>query len=182
MNFGNRDNERLWIALIFRFAFGFLFLFAAINIFTYYDTKAPAQENRDLSFANIGKSLSDSVTELSAPYENTWLNFKWKWWPAEYDEATKSYIAKDIGMPFIHGFVFVMPFIFLGLAICLLTGFGARVGLRFGALYMVVLGLGKYATGDTVTTAQDFLYAALLCLGLFLTAREPEEEAALDAL
>ena len=182
MNFGNRDNERLWIALIFRFAFGFLFLFAAINIFTYYDTKEPPQENRDLSFANLGKSLSDFEKDLSAPYADTWLNFKWKWWPIEYDEALKGRTSRDLGMPMIRWFVYVMPFIFLGLAICLLTGFGARVALRFGALYMVILGLGKYATGDTVTTAQDFLYAALLCLGLFLTAREPGEESALDVV
>lgn len=45
--------ERFWIAFNLRFAFGFLFLFASINIFSY----GPAKFAED----------------LSKPYETTWL-------------------------------------------------------------------------------------------------------------
>ena len=75
-----------------------------------------------------------------------------------------------------------MPFIFLLLAISLLTGIAYRFSLRFGAFYLVILGLGKYIVGDSETAAHDFIYAACLWVGLYLSSKDAPPESANDVL
>jgi hypothetical protein len=117
--------------------------------------------------------VDEFVKDLSVPYEASWLNFKWKGWPLKPDEATNSVESKDIGIEAVKGFLYAMPFIFLILALMLLTGIAHRFALRVAALYLVILGIGKYVTGDPATTAQDFVFAGFCCLGLFLSRPEP---------
>ena len=48
--------------------------------------------------------------------------------------------------------------------------------MRFGAFFMILLGLGKYVTGDADTTMQDFMFATMLCAGLYISSREQSAE------
>lgn len=176
MKFGNRDSERFWISVIVRFAFGFFFLIAALNIFTYYDTKDPPPDEAQMSVTFLTKSVTSFAADLKTPYEYTWLNFKWTGWPLEVNPETNAPVAVDLGIHAVEYFLMAMPFIFLLLAILLLTGLWYRLALRLSAFYLVILGLGKYVTGDSATTAQDFIYAAFICIGLFLSAKEPAEQ------
>ena len=120
-------------------------------------------------------SLTNYVTDLKAPFENSWMSLKWATFPVKKNEKLNANIGAPIGMRFVEWFLYSMPFIFLILSICLLTGLAYRFALRASAFYMVLLGLGKYAVGDVATTAQDFIFAAFICIGLFLTAREDNE-------
>jgi hypothetical protein len=45
----------------------------------------------------------------------------------------------------------------------------------------VLLGVGKYLTGDSVTTAQDFLLAAFLCIGLYMASEDKQIRAEEEA-
>lgn len=181
MKFGYRDRERFWITLIVRLAFGLLFLIAAVNIFTYYDKKGAAPDaKKNLEYFRL--SLTNFADDLSKPYEGTWINFKWPWWPLEENKEAGAIIAQDLGIKGVWWFLFSMPFIFSLLAVCLLTGLFLRPAMRLSAVFLVLLGVGKYLAGDGVTTAQDFLYATFLCIGLYMASEDKqiraEEEAA----
>lgn len=168
MTQGYRDREKFWIALTVRVAFGFMFLIAALNIFTYSDKKNPPPDTPRSEL--LQKSLTSFATDLSTPYKNTWVNFKWKWWPLEPDEKTQRPVARDLGMSAVTWFLYAMPFIFTILGFCILSGVGLYPALRCSSIYLVILGLGKYAIGDSATTAQDFLYAAFICVGLYMSS------------
>lgn len=174
MSQGYRQVERFWISFVVRFAFGFLFLIAALNVFTYLDTKnLPPDPNRGV-VEYVKQGVTHFKNDLSKPYAKTWVNFKWKFWPAKYDEKTGTTVGIDLGKEAIDWFLIGMPFIFFLLAFCFLTGFALRPAMRFGAFYLVLLGLGKYVTGDAATTLQDFFFAFLLCLGLYLSSEEKQ--------
>ena len=130
--------ERFWISFILRFAFGFLFLFAALNIFSYGPDK----------FA----------TDLYQPFANTWVG--------GIEGADK----------FFQTFLYGMPYVMAALSVPILTGIFARPALRLGALLLVCLGLGKYIQNDITTTAADFLFALMILLGLFITAKDRTAE------
>ena len=49
----------------------------------------------------------------------------------------------------------------------ILTGILLRPALRAGALLCICFGLGKYTQNDIATTAADFLFALIICLGLY---------------
>ena len=168
---GYCDKERFWITLTVRFAFGFLFLIAALNIFTHHDTKDPPPESLTM-YKFVNKSVTGFASELTRPYESTWLNFKWKWWPLEKDPKTNVPVAEDVGIKLVHGFLIGMPFVFTILGFCLLSGLFLYPALRISAIYMVLLGLGKYVSGDAMTAAQDFLFAAFICIGLYMASGE----------
>ena len=159
MVLGNRDHERFWIALVIRFAFGFMFLIAAMNIL--FSEWSPQKD----FFENAGTNLPAFVDGLSKPYEASWVNFK--------------LFQKDLGIGVVRGFLYAMPFIFTVLSILLLTGLWYRIALRASAIFLVLLGLGKYLTdfrsGNTVTTLQDFMYAMFITLALFTLSKEPAE-------
>lgn len=168
---GYRDKERFWIALTVRFAFGFLFLIAALNIFTYHETKDPPPGS--LSMYELGhKSVTGFSKELAKPYESTWLNFKWKWWPLKPSPKTNVPVARDLGIDLVRWFLIGMPFVFTILGFCLLSGLFLYPALRLSAIFMVMLGLGKYIAGDAMTAAQDFLFAAFICIGLYMSSGE----------
>lgn len=180
MTFGNRDNERFWIALIVRFAFGMMFLIASLNIFTYFDKTDPPDNPDRTAMEYVRGSLDNFVKDLKAPYEATWMNFKWSTYPVEADTKLGATVGVPIGIHFIEWFLYAMPFVFLLLSICLLTGLAYRFALRASAFYLVMLGLGKYVVGDSATTAQDFIFAAFICVALFLSAREDHEPVPVD--
>jgi glycerol uptake facilitator-like aquaporin len=144
--------ERFWIAFILRFAFGFLFLFAAINIFNYGDAR----------FAE----------DLSAPMAGTWIGDV---------EAQLVSLAKGIDIEdasrdgLLVGFLRGLPYVMCALATCILTGILLKPALRLGALVMILLGLGKYLTNDIATTAQDFFFAFMICVGLYFLGLERAE-------
>jgi len=178
MVLGSRDRERFWIALIVRFAFGFLFLIASINIF-FHDWQEGSTFGEN--WQNIIPSLKAWGEKMSEPYKATWINIKID--GSEVDETTGAPKNQyEVGMTCIHGFLYSMPFIFLALSILLLTGLFYRIALRLSALFLVLLGLGKYLvdfkTGATMVTLQDFMYAMFITLALFVLSREggPEEE------
>lgn len=134
--------ERFWIAFNLRFAFGFLFLIASLNIFHYGPEK----------FA----------TDLSKPYEGTWL------WTIQGDQT--------FVQVFIEKFLFAMPFIMGALSVPILTGIFAKPALRIASFFLICLGLGKYIQNDIATTAADFTLALIIWLGLFTLGREDREE------
>jgi hypothetical protein len=127
--------ERFWIAFILRFAIGFLFLFAALNIFNYGPEKFAA--------------------DLSKGFQNTWL--------ATLEIQQGGYTGLDLVSYFLQG----MPYVLAGLSVPILTGIFLRPALRLGALLLVMLGLGKYLQNDVMTTAADFLFALIICIGLY---------------
>jgi hypothetical protein len=167
MVLGDRDRERFWIALTVRVAFGMMFLIAAVNIF-FADPGAKVFENLD-SFVNT----------LSKPFETSWVNAKFHSWGIDPQTGAPSR-EYQVGMPIIQGFLYAMPFIFSVLSILLLTGLFLRPALRASAIFLVLLGLGKYLTdfrsGNTVTTMQDFLYAMFITFALFVLSREKPVE------
>jgi hypothetical protein len=133
--------ERFWIIFILRFAFGFLFLFAAINIFTY-------------GVGNFAKDLSEG-------FASTWL-------------GTLA-VGKYTGMQFITGFLYAAPYIMAALSVPILTGIFARPALRLGALLLLCFGLGKYIQNDIPTAAADFLFAFIICVGLYFMSLKPAQ-------
>lgn len=135
--------ERFWIVFILRFAIGFLFLFASLNIFNYGAEK----------FAK----------DLAGPFEKTWM--------ADIE------VGQWKAMDGVKGFLSGMPYILGGLAVPILTGIFLRPALRLGALLLVLLGLGKYLQNDVSTTAADFLFALIICIGLFFLSLEKRWEA-----
>ena len=138
--------ERFWIIFILRFGFGFLFLIAAVNIFTY--------------------GVDKFVDDLSKGFEDTWLG--------------NLYIAEGLtGMVIVKYFLRFAPYVMAVLSVPILTGILAKWGLRAGALLLLCFGLGKYIQNDIATTAADFLFAFIICVGLYFMGLEParpEEE------
>jgi len=176
MVLGDRDRERFWIALTVRFAFGFMFLIAAVNIF--YSDWNPTLSG----FGNASANLKAFVDGLSKPYETSWVNFKLQ---GDVDPKTGAPGAQtQLGLSVVRAFLYAMPFAFTALAALLLTGLFFRPALRASAILLVLLGLGKYLTdfrsGNTVTTLQDFMYASFITLALFVLSKEkpadPEAE------
>jgi hypothetical protein len=174
-----RDRERFWIALTVRLAFGFMFIIAAMNIFTYADTKNPPPEKT--RYELFKESLTGFADDLGGAYQNTWVNFKWKWF-MEADPTSNQPVAIDLGIRLVKGFLYAMPFIFTILGLCILSGIWLYPALRFASIYLVILGLGKYITGDGATTAQDFIYAAFICIGLYMSSGRRDEKVAAEAL
>ena len=146
--------ERFWIKFILRFAIGFLFLLAAIGQFM-----AGGQDIKEGP-----KKFADG---LSGGFKSTWL--------ADIQVGAYS------GLDFAWWFLYCLPFAFAGLSVLILTGILVRPALRAGALLLVCLGLGKYMQGPEgiTTTANDFLFALIICIGLFFYAleRKPAREA-----
>jgi hypothetical protein len=130
--------ERFWIAFILRFAIGFLFLFASLNIFSVGPEK----------FAD----------DLSKGFANTWMA----------DIEMGGYTGLDATKKFLYA----MPFILGGLSVPILTGIFLRPALRASALLLVMLGLGKYLQNDVATAANDFLFALIICIGLYFLSLE----------
>jgi hypothetical protein len=153
---GHRDNERFWIAFTVRIAFGLMFAMAAMKIFTFADKPLD--------------SVQQFADALSKPYEATWVNVKWYWWGAELNEETNQVIPIDVGIRCVRYFLIGMPFIFSVLSLCLLTGIFLFPAMRLSAIYLVLLGLGKYIVGDEATTAHDFIYAAFVLVGLYMAS------------
>jgi hypothetical protein len=130
--------ERFWIVFILRFAIGFLFLFASLNIFFHGPDKFAA--------------------ELSRGFERTWI--------------ANIELGSNTGLDFITFFLKGMPYVLGGLSVPILTGIFLRPALRLGALLLVMLGLGKYLQNDVMTTAADFLFALIICIGLYFLSLE----------
>ncbi len=148
--------ESFWIKFILRFAFGFLFLFAALGQFGY---------GGEISVASAIKFGKD----LSGGFRGTWF--------ADLG------VGDFTGLDFSRMFLTALPFIFSVLSLMILTGLGCRIALRLGAILLISLGLGKYMQGPEgiTTTALDFLFAFIICVGLFfygLADRERSSEAA----
>jgi hypothetical protein len=130
--------EKFWIIFILRFAFGFFFLFAAINIFTY--------------------GVDKFATDLGKGFESTWIASM---------QAPQFTGLHYTGMDFVNLFLHAAPFIMTALAVTILTGILLRPALRAAALLCICFGLGKYTQNDIATTAADFLFALIICLGLY---------------
>lgn len=162
--------ERFWIAFILRFAFGFLFLFAAINIFSFGTEKFAAQLAPPMAKTWMGDfdakvvSLVDpDITKLDDPQ-------------LQYAAAVTAVQAGKKGMTV--QFLEAMPYIMTALAVCILTGILLRLALRVGALFLVILGLGKYLQNDVATTAADFSFALMICIGLYFLSLQKQKETA----
>ena len=128
--------ERFWIAFIMRFAFGFLFLFASVNIFMYGTDKFAA--------------------ELAKPFANTWV--------ASIDGSTgfidkfiekfliaTPYIFGALSVPILTG-IFLKPALRLGALMLVCLGLGkyiqndiATTASDFTLAFIICLGL--YALG-----------------------------------
>lgn len=163
MSAGYLDRERFWIALTIRVAFGLMFLIAALNIFTYPKTADKPLPTKYLQNVNA------FAADLKQPYQQSWANIKWPWGKKmETDPTTRETV--DVGIICIEWFLLAMPFIFACLAFCLLTGLFLFPALRFSAVYLVILGLGKYIVNDSATTAQDFIYAGFILVGLYMAS------------
>ena len=148
--------ESFWIRFIIRFAIGFLFLFAALGQFGY---------GGQLSVESA-KKFGDA---LSKGFNGTWMG-----------DIT---VGVFTGLDFARFFLTALPFIFSLLAVMILTGLGCRIALRAGAILLICLGLGKYMQGPEgiTTTANDYLFAFIICVALFfygLADRERQVEAA----
>lgn len=148
------SKERVWITLMLRIAFGFLFLFVALGQF---DAGGP----RDSGPAIFAETVAGT-------YQGTWLAGAFKSLPGGL------FVKGTEPMQFFLGCV---PFIFTALSIPILTGLFLRPALRAGAFFLILLGLGKYiATGrtDITPTAMNFLLAFLICFGLYFLSQEDE--------
>ncbi len=103
--------ERFWIAFNLRFAFGFLFLFASLNMFSY------GPEN----FA----------TDLSKPFESTWL---WsiqgeKKWVGDFIWGflfATPYVMGALSVPILTG-IFAKPALRLGALVLICLGLGKYI-------------------------------------------------------
>ena len=73
---------------------------------------------------------------------------------------------------FAQGFLVGLPYLMCGLSVCILTGIFLRPALRLGAILFILLGLGKYIQNDVATTANDFLFALIICIGLYFLSLE----------
>ena len=178
------SQERFWIVFILRFAFGFLFLIAAINIFS------------------AGPRVSDFgpdwfAKNLTKDFDKGWMgeipnvpNIFEGWRPFGGNEAdaaaegAKAVAKKPAAAPAstpVHPayyFLFCLPFIFTLLSVPILLGVFLKPALRSGALLLVALGLGKYISDgkDLSTTANDFFFAFLICVGLYFMSQQQDQQ------
>ncbi len=138
--------ERFWIKFILRFAIGMLFAFAAIGQF------------------NVGTDVAASpakfADQLSGGFKSTWI--------------ADVQIGSFSGLTFSWWFLYCLPYVLAGLSALILTGIFVRPALRLGAIVLVCLGLGKYMQGpeNLTATASDFLFALIICIGLFFYGLE----------
>ena len=101
--------ERFWIAFSLRFAFGFLFLFAGLNIFMFQGAGGAAKDSGPEGFATL----------LTKPFESSWL------WRIQGEETFVEF--------FVHWFLYLTPFVMVTLSVPILTGIFAKPALRLGA-------------------------------------------------
>lgn len=154
--------DSFWIKFILRVAFGFFFLIAALNIFDY----GRASDFGPQAFA----------TDLSKPFTNpsSWSGGIINWAGTGIEKVIPGSRVAIKNLPYY--FLYGLPFAFAILALPILLGILLRPALRFAALLLVLLGLGKYITTptDLSTTAHDFLFALLICVGLYFLGKEKE--------
>lgn len=123
-----RRTERFWIAFILRFAFGFLFLFAAVGIFSY--------------------GPSNFSADLAKPFETTWVGGI-----PESSEFIKKFL---LGVPYAMGIlsvpiltgIFLRPALRLGALLLVCLGLGkyiqndtANMASNFTLAFIMCLGL-----------------------------------------
>jgi hypothetical protein len=145
--------ERFWITLMLRIAFGFLFLFVALGQF---DAGGP-----------LDSGPAWFAEKVAGTYKGTWLAGAFQ--SLGFTNGTEP-------MQFFLGCV---PFIFAALSIPILTGLFLRQALRIGALFLIMLGLGKYITSGAESiapTAMNFLLAFLICFGLYFLGQEDQAD------
>lgn len=147
-------NERFWIGLILRFGFGFLFLFVAVGQF---DAGSP-----------IDHGPTFFAETLSKPFASSWLgsvtpDIKY----TVHDEKTDK--DKEIARDPSYFFLLALPYTFAILSLPILIGVFHRPALRIGAVLLVMLGLGRYISGDgdIGPTTNNFILAFLICVGLY---------------
>jgi hypothetical protein len=145
--------ERFWIAFILRFAIGFLFLFAGLKIFS----EGPQKFSEQLSGGFASTWIADIEIEAGS------------------DEAGQPRVITGVDMA--KYFLLGLPYVLTALSVPILTGIFLRPSLRLGAVLLVILGLGKYLQNDVATTAADFLFALIICIGLYFLSldRRPIE-------
>jgi ABC-type nitrate/sulfonate/bicarbonate transport system permease component len=102
------------------------------------------------------------ANQLSTSFQNTWLGD----------------IQSYAGVDFAKGFLQAVPYILAGLSVPILTGIWLRPALRLGALLLVMMGLGNYIKNDLANTAADFLFALIICIGLFFLSLERQADLA----
>ncbi len=103
--------ERFWIAFNLRFAFGFLFLFASLNMFSYGPDK----------FAD----------DLSKPFESTWI---WsiqgqRKWVGDFIWGflfTTPFVMGALSVPILTG-IFAKPALRLGAFVLICLGLGKYI-------------------------------------------------------
>ncbi|HVR76031.1 MAG TPA: hypothetical protein VMT52_16995 [Planctomycetota bacterium] len=93
------------------------------------------------------------ATDLSGGFKSTWI--------------ADVRVGDFTGLDLVYQFLRAMPYVLGGLSVLILTGIALRPALRLGALLLVALGLGKYLQKDIPTTANDFLFALIICIGLY---------------
>ena len=161
--------ERFWILFILRFAFGFFFVIAAINIFQYGGAHdfGPDKFARDMTKKYETNWMGDLLPMVDiGPKEVRDENDKIVT-PAQPDEVHPTYF-----------FMLALPFLFAILSVPILTGIFIRPGFRLSAFLLVCLGIGSYIGGGKPdTTSYDFLFAFLLCIGLHYMAQGKDEAA-----
>jgi len=141
--------ERFWIAFILRFAIGFLFLFASL----------PQFEMGPEKFAQA----------LAGGFSQSWVSdIKFQVRGNEYN-----------GLFLVEKFLYALPYVFTGLSVFILTGLFLKPALRLGALLFVCLGLGKYlqSQDNLAATAYDFLFALIICIGLYFLSLQSKPAA-----
>ena len=149
--------ERFWITFMLRMSFGFLFLFVALGQF---DAGGPLDSGPEW-FAD----------KLSNSYSGTWLASAFK--TIGFKDGIDPITKEPYFWP-IRVFLGCIPYIFAALSVPILTGLLLRPALRFAAILLIMLGLGKYITSgnDIVPTAMNFLLAFLICVGLHFLSQE----------
>ncbi len=187
--------ERFWITWILRLAFGFLFLFASINIFS---TGGPHDFGPDWFAKNLSKGFGKTWLGQILPEVEITVHSQ---------KPVKTVAAQGAEAPAGAGggagqkaaapvapetekvlptyfFLYALPFVFAGLSLPILCGIFLRPALRAGAILLVMLGLGKYVVASyanpsepLATTAHDFFFAFLICVGLYFLGQEKREKA-----
>ena len=153
--------ERFWNTLMLRIAFGFLFLFVALGQF---DAGGPL----DSGPTWFAEKVSDT-------YKGTWLAGGLK------TIGFKDSINPETKEPYfwpIRAFLGCVPYIFTILSVPILIGLFHRQALRIGALFLILLGLGKYITSgnDIIPTAMNFMLAFMICFGLHFLGQEDQAD------
>jgi len=164
--------ERFWISLILRLGFGFLFLFVAIGQF---NAGSPIDHGPSWFAAQLSKPFAASWIGEAVPdieYSVAVIGDDGK--PA-LDERGEPLTTQVIRDPSYY-FLLALPYAFALLSIPILTGIFLRPALRAGAILLVLLGLGKYITGDADIgpTTNNYVLAFLICVGLHFLAHDAD--------